>query len=339
MFGWSYKYSYLIHLVWIALAVIAVLAVLELRSRDALGRFLSPEMQRRLTTRASLERIAGRLGLLLIAMVAGIMAIMRPQTKGTTTTTTTIGSAADVIVVLDVSKSMLAADVEPSRLARAKIEIKKMAAELGGDRIGLVAFAGRAAMMCPLTPDHAFFDLVVDGIDTDSVSRGGTRIGDAIRTAVRSFPTGEGAKLIVLITDGEDHDSFPLDAANEAKKASVHIVAVGLGSEKGSPIFIEDPRTHAKKQIMHDGKPVITKLDGKTLRKIALTTEGAYVPAGTSALDLKSIVDAHVKPIVRAEEAKAVHVVRGERYQWMVLVAILALFGAVWLGSSAGERR
>ena len=90
---------------------------------------------------------------------------------------------------------------------------------------------------------------------------------------------------------------------------------------------------------MHDGEPVISKLDGDTLRTIALTTEGAYVPAGTSALDLEAIVGQHVKPIVRAEEAKAVHVVRGERYPWMVLIALIALFGAVWLGSSAGERR
>jgi len=226
--------------------------------------------------------------------------------------------------------------VPPSRLARARIEIKNMAAKLVGDRVGLVAFAGRAAMMCPLTPDHAFFDLAVDGVDTRSVARGGTRIGDALRTAVRAFPSGQGAKLIVLITDGEDHESFPLDAAEEAKKAGVHVVSVGLGSEAGAPLYITDPQTGAKTQVMHDGQPVISKLDGETLRKIALTTEGAYVPAGTSALDLESIVKEHVQPIVRAEADASFRVVRGERYPWFVLASLLSLLVAVWLGATVG---
>jgi Ca-activated chloride channel family protein len=335
---WTFAHRELVHFVWAAIAIVVGLAVLELRSRDALARFLSPEMQRRLATRPSDGRAIARLVLFGVALCAGVLALMRPQSGGTTVNVNASRSSADVIVVLDVSKSMLAEDVAPTRLARAKIEIKNMAQRLAGDRMGLVAFAGRAAMMCPLTPDHAFFDLAVDGVDTRSVSRGGTRIGDALRTAVRSFPVGPGSKLIVLITDGEDHDSFPLDAADEAKKAGVHIVSVGLGSEDGAPLYVTDPQTGAKTQVMHDGQAVISKLDGDTLRKIALTTEGAYVPAGTSALDLESIVKEHVQPIVRKDAAKAERVIPDERYVWFVLAALIALLGAVWVGSTIGER-
>jgi Mg-chelatase subunit ChlD len=332
----SFAHREWVHLVWVALAIVVGLGVLELRSRDALGRFLSPEMQRRLASRPSGTRAIGKLALLGLALVAGIAALMRPQSGARLQDTSSARSSADVIVVLDVSRSMLAEDVAPTRLARARIEIKNMAAKLAGDRVGLVAFAGRAAMMCPLTPDHAFFDLVVDGVDTHSVSRGGTRIGDALRTAVRAFPSGPGAKLIVLITDGEDHESFPLDAAEEAKKAGVHVVSVGLGSETGAPLYVTDPQTGAKAPILHDGQPVISKLDGDTLRKIAMTTEGAYVPAGTSALDLESIVKEHVQPIVRAEAAASKHLVADEEYPWFVLVALIALLAAVWVGATTG---
>jgi Ca-activated chloride channel homolog len=274
-----------------------------------------------------------------VALLAGVLALMRPQSRGEAVTVTSSKVSADVMIVLDVSKSMLAEDAAPNRLARAKVEIEKMARQLAGHRVGLVAFAGRAAMLCPLTPDHAFFNLVLRGVDTRSVSKGGTRIGDAVRAAVRAFPTGPGAKLIVLITDGEDHESFPLDAAKEAQTAGVHIVAVGIGSEEGSQIQLTDPQTGAKTVLMHDGQPVLSRLDGETLRKMAVDTEGAYVPAGTSALDLESIVNAHVTPIVRAETDAAVRVVPGERYPWFVLVALLALIGAVAVGASAGERR
>src|SRR5262249_14480030 len=154
--------------------------------------------------------------------------------------------AADVMIVLDVSKSMLAEDVRPNRLERAKAEISEMARQLPGHRVGLVAFAGRAGLLCPLTPDHGLFNLGLRGGDTSSVSRGGTRIGEALRVATKGFPSGPGAKLVVLITDGEDHDSYPLEAAKTAKGEGVKIIAVGLGSEEGSPITLTDPRTGAK---------------------------------------------------------------------------------------------
>ena len=176
----------------------------------------------------------------------------------------------------------------------------------------------------------------VSTVDTHSAGRGGTRVGEAIKTAVRAFPQGMGAKLIVLITDGDDQDKYSIEAANLARDQHIKIVAIGLGSEQGSEITLVDPQTGAKSKLMHDGKPVISKLDGEALRKIALATGGVYIPAGTNAIDLKSILDTHVAPLVHAEVERFVPV---EKFQWFVLVSLVLLLVALWVGAGGGEGR
>jgi len=240
--------------------------------------------------------------------------------------------------VLDVSRSMLAEDAAPNRLARAKAEIGELVGKLEDARVGMIAFAGRAVPVCPLTPDHAFFQTVLGTVDTRSAGRGGTRIGDALKVAARSFPQGAGAKLIVLITDGDDQDKYSLDAAKLVRDTGIKIVAIGLGSEQGSTITLTDPQTGAKSQLMHDGKPVISKLDGETLRKIALATEGVYVPAGTNAVDLKSILQSYVLPIVKSGGDPSKRYVPVEKFPIFVLLSLACLLAALWVGSGAGDR-
>lgn len=334
---WDWVHRDRVHLLWAVVALVVGLGLLEWHGRDALGRFLSPLMQRRLVTRPSVERSAARLLLLTAALFGCVLALMRPRSTSAGETVISARAAADVMVVLDVSKSMLAEDVAPNRLVRARAEIAGMVKQLEGQRVGLVAFAGRAVMLCPLTPDQAFFNLALRGVDTRTVARGGTRIGEAVRTAVKAFPTGAGAKLIVLITDGEDHESSPLEAAKVAKDAGVRIIAVGLGSETGAPIVITDPRTGARTELTHDGQPVISRLDGATLRQMALETGGAYVPAGTAALDLESIVRENIAPILRAEADRSVRVVPVEQYPWMVALALVALLAALAVGAYTGR--
>ena len=332
MIDWQFAEVQRIHLVWLAIAIVVVLGVLELRNRSALGAFLSPVMQQRLTAQATTGRLITRLGLVLLAMLAAIGAVMRPQVRGETETVTTMQSTADVMFVLDTSRSMLAEDAAPNRLSRAKAEIAQLVGRLGNHRVGLVAFAGRAATMCPLTPDHGFFTTVLSTVDTRSAGRGGSRVGEAIKTAVRGFPAGPGAKLMVLITDGDDQDPYTEDAAKVARDAGIKIVAIGLGSETGSQITLTDPATGAKTVLMHDGQPVISKLDGDRLRKVALVTEGAYIPAGTSAVDLESIMKTHVAPMVSAAVASAQRVIPAERYIWLVLASLGFLLAALWVG-------
>jgi Ca-activated chloride channel family protein len=336
---WSPVHLERIHLVWVAIAIMILLAVLELRNRGAMTAFLSPVMQRRLTAQASTERIVLRLVFVFLAMLCSIGALMRPQARGITESVTASTASADVVFVIDTSRSMLAEDTAPNRLARAKAEISQLVERLEGHRVGLVAFAGRAVQMCPLTPDHSFFTTVLSTVDARSAGKGGTKIGEAIKVALRGFGSGGGAKLILLITDGDDQDPYSEEAAKRARDAGVKIIAVGLGSETGSQITLTDPQTGAKQTLMHEGSPVISKLNGEQLRKVALVTEGAYVPAGTSAIDLDSIMESHVQPIVRAAADASLRQIPAERFQWFVLGALLSLLAALAVGAGAGERR
>lgn len=328
----------LVHLVWVAAALVLLLGWLELRGRGALARFLSAVMQRRLVLAQPPGRRLARLGFVFLTLLCGVGALMRPQTSDATERIDASRIAADIVVALDVSRSMLADDAAPTRLDRAKAEISDMVDELEGHRVGLVAFAGRASLLAPLTADYGYFRMVLRSVDTRTVSRGGTRIGDAIRSALGAFDPGPGSKLILLVTDGEDHESYPREAAEEALEAGVRIVAIGFGSEEGSQITLVDPDTGARELLTHQGAPVVSKLDGPLLREMALTTEGAYVPAGVAALDLESIVDRHIEPIVREAAAGTERVVPADHYPWFILGAIAFLVAAVWIGSSSGRR-
>jgi Ca-activated chloride channel family protein len=339
--GWSFANPNWIHLVWASLALVAVLAVFELRARDTLGRFVSKAMQLRLARRPSTARRLTRLGLVLAMLLLGTLGLMRPQASGGTELLSTRKASADVMVLLDVSRSMLAEDAAPNRLERAKAEVSEFVERVQGHRVGLIAFAGRASVLCPLTTDYGFFHLVLRDVSTASAGRGGTRIGEAMRKAIAAFGPSRGApRVLLLITDGEDHDSFPQDAAQAAIEAGIRIVAIGFGSEQGSEITLTDPATGARTLLTdRDGQVVRSRLDGELLREIALTTEGVYVPAGTSALDLDSIVETHVEPMVTDSSAGRRRSIVVEHYRWFVLGALVALFAAVWVGSTSGPRR
>ena len=322
-----------VHLVWLALAVAAACAFFEFRSAERLERFVSAAMQARLAWRRTRLRRALQVALVLVTLLAGVVGLMRPQTPGGTETIDR-GVRADIMVVLDVSKSMLAEDAAPSRLGRAKAEITEFIERVRDQRVGLVVFAGRASVVSPLTSDYGFFRLVLRDVGPGSVTRGGTRIGDAVRKAVAAFGVNRGTpRIMLLITDGEDHDSYPLDAVADAVDAGVRIVAIGFGSEEGSEIVVTDPATGARQPLVDgDGNLVRSRLDGDVLRRIALESEGVYVPAGTAALDIDSIVEAWVAPLVADASARVVRRNPTEHYRWFVLAALLTLVAAVWVG-------
>ncbi len=336
-----FAHPHWVHWVWPALALVGALAYLEFRGRDALGRFVSPAMQARLAHGASVPRRIVKLALVLATLVFGIVALMRPQTPGGTEAVAARKIGADIMVVLDVSNSMLAEDAAPNRLARAKADIAEFVARVSGHRVGLVAFAGRAAVMSPLTTDYGFFHLVLKGVDPSVVSRGGTRLGDALRKAVAAFGPNRGvSRLLLLITDGEDHDSYPLDAVESAVQAGIRIVAIGFGSETGSEIVLADSDTGAKRVLVDaDGAVVRSRLDGELLRRLALRTEGVYVPAGTSAIDLDAIVEAHVEPLVADAASRLQRRAPTEHYFWLVLAALACLVAAVWAGAPRSPKR
>jgi len=221
--------------------------------------------------------------------------------------------------------------VAPNRLARAKAEIRDLLSYLEGTQVGLIAFAGRASVVAPLTPDFGFLRLVLDSAGPQTIRRGGTRLEEPIRKAIAGFgDAGDLARILLLITDGEDHDSFALDAAAAAAERGVKIIAIGFGDENGSEIYITDRRTGARVLVTDsNGQAVLSRLDGALLRDIALTTDGAYVPAGTGLLDLESIYEQHIGRLTRSQLSERDRVVRDEVYQWAVLLGLIFLVSSV----------
>lgn len=326
-----------VHALWLVVALVAALILLERRGRDVLGRFLASVMQRRLVQRASTTRRYLQIACVGLCGASLVVALMRPQ-WGLEHVATPRASA-ELMVCLDVSKSMLAEDVAPSRLERAKAEIEDLLPYLDGDHVGLIAFAGTASVVCPLTPDYGFLRLVLDEVDSGTVRRGGTQLAEPIRKAVAGFgDVSDVSRAIILITDGEDHDSYPVEAAKEAEELGIKIIAIGFGDETvGSEIYYTDPQTGAREVLRHDGSIVRSRLDGETLREIITATDGVYVPAGTAGLlDLESIYRKNIAPLTRGKLDGRGRVIRKEGFQWAVLAGILFLVAAAAL---TGQRR
>ncbi len=328
MTGLSFAQPQYVHGLWIVLVLAALLIGLERRRSHLLDLFIGATMQPRLVDRPGEFRRGLRSALLCLSMLAIVIALMRPQWGFEFIEAPRVG--AEIMVALDVSRSMLAEDVAPNRLERSKAELRDLLPYLGGDQVGLIAFAGRASVLCPLTPDFGFLRVVLDNVDVGSVARGGTRLEEPIRKATAGFgTTGDLSRVILLFTDGEDHDSFPLDAAREAAERGIRIIVIGFGDENGSEIFVRDPQTGARTRVVDaSGRPVMSRLDGDLLRELALTTEGAYIPAGTGVLDLESIFEAHIRPLMRAVGEKRGRTVQKDGFQWAILVALLALLGS-----------
>jgi len=226
--------------------------------------------------------------LLVLAFIFGIVAVAGPRFG--TYYEEVAQSGVDVFILLDVSRSMLAEDVAPNRLARAKSDIQDLLTHVAGDRVGLIAFAGSPIIKVPLTTDHRFFLQVLNSIDTFSAPRGGTAIGDAIRLALRAMPPeADRERAMVLITDGEDQESMPLEAAKDAAERQIRILTIGLGNPAdGGRIPIRDQNGNLT-YLRHDGQEVWSRMDESALREIARLTEGAYVAAGTRTFDLGQI--------------------------------------------------
>ena len=316
-------------------AFLFLVIYLDRRKNRLLSRFLSDDLQNRLVVKLSDRKqwmVTVCLGLSAVCLV---VALMRPQWGTGYQKQTRKG--AYVMVCLDVSKSMLAEDSVPNRLERAKSEVVDLLGYLQGDQVGLIAFAGAARVMCPITADFGFFRLILKETSVASVGRGGSRLEEPIRKAVNGFDKQtDVSRIILLITDGEDHDSHPLDAATLAAERGIRVITIGFGDESGSPVRVRNSESGVMTTLLDaHGAPVITRLDGALLREMAKITDGAYVPAGTGALDLQSIYDAHIAPLIRGNLDSQRQIVRREAFQWPVLFGILfavtAILSDMWV--------
>jgi Ca-activated chloride channel homolog len=211
--------------------------------------------------------------LVLIALIAGVVAVMNPRTPGGSDNT--LRKGIDVAIALDVSKSMLATDLPPARLDRAKQFISKLIEQMPNDRIGLVLFAGKAHIQMPLTTDHGAATMYVNTAGPDAIAQQGTVITDALNMSVNVFdPREKRFKAIVLISDGEDHDENAISTARELASQGVMINTIGVGSPEGSVII--DPATGTEKKD-EAGITVVSKLNEETLKEVASATNGIYL--------------------------------------------------------------
>lgn len=232
----------------------------------------------------------------------------------------------DIVIAMDVSLSMTAEDIKPNRLEKAKQEVNGLISRLQGDRVGLVAFAGVAFVQCPLTLDYSAAKMFLDIIDVNLIPQPGTAIGDAIRTSIKAFNQKERKyKVLILLTDGEDHDSDPLGAAEQASKEGIIIYTIGVGSVQGEPIPLRDNRGQVagfKKDP--EGSVVVSRLDEVTLQKIALTTGGKYYHATSGEMELDKIYDEVSKMEKKELEGKLMTQYE-DRYQYFLFLAVLFL--------------
>lgn len=293
------------------------------RKKSALA-FFDSSMAKKLMPSLDAGRFFCKSSLLLASVVCAILAAAAPR-FGTYYQEFFL-SGVDVFVLLDVSRSMLAEDIVPNRLERAKSDIQDLLEGVVGDRVGLIAFAGKPMIEVPLTTDQGFFLEVLHSIDSNTAPRGGTAIGDAIRLALRAMPPeAERERAIVLITDGEDMDSMPMEAAQEAANQQVRILTIGLGdTNEGGRIPIRDSNGNLT-FLKHDGQEVWSKPDEKTLREIARVTEGAYMSAGTKTFDLGQIyADSIGKMQGNADQTERLQL-RQHQYQIFLAIAVLCL--------------
>ena len=328
----------LLWLLWLLPALGALYWVAARQREKALHRFADPELLARLVPPASEGRAAVRGALIGLALMALCLAAAGPQWGFQWEEVTRRG--VDVVVALDLSRSMLAEDAPPTRLAAAKREIRDLIELLQGDRVGLVVFAGTAFVQCPLTLDYGAFEVFLDQLDPDWVPIGGTDLGAAVRMGVETFAAGETAgRALILITDGEDHGGELKDAAEEARKAGVHVFVVGMGAPEGAPI--PDGRGGF---VQEGGKTVLTKLDEPSLKELALTTEGSYVRSVAGDIDLRKIYLEDIKTTLEARELSSSRQRRWEeRFQWLLLPALLLLLVETLMGPprrrTGGARR
>jgi len=299
--------------------------ILAFRNKQkALALFGNLDLVQHLSQSVSRKRQIWKTVLMILAAGFLILAFARPQLGTKLRTVKREGQ--DIMIALDVSLSMMAEDIKPNRLEKAKHEIGSLIDMLEGDRIGLIAFSGRAFAQCPLTLDYGAAKMFLDVMDKDLIPVPGTAIGEAIQKAVASFVEKERKhKVLILITDGEDHIGKPLEVAKAASKEGVVIYAVGIGSVQGVPIPLYDERgnqTGFKKD--RKGEVVMTKLDELTLEKIALETSGKYYRASSSEAELDRIYQDIFK-MEKKDLASKQYTQYEDRFQYMLGFALFLL--------------
>jgi len=292
--------------------------------KAALERFAQKELLDELLSRLDYKKRFLKLSLMVLAISLMLFALMRPQWGFHWEEVKRRG--VDILIALDTSKSMLAEDVKPSRFERSKLAIKDLVRSLKGDRIGLIAFSGSAFLQCPLTLDYGGFLLSLDNTGIDTIPKGGTSITSAIKEALRSYEGGQKKyKVLIIITDGEDHEGNPVQAAEEAKNEGIKIFCIGIGTKGGELIPVMDEA--GRKSFLKDsqGNVVKSHLDETGLQKIALNTGGVYVRATNAEFGLELVYRERIARMEKRELEAKMNKHYEERFQVFLWLALFLL--------------
>ncbi len=286
-----------IELLYLLLAVPAMAVLFELMIRKRgrmMARFGSANAVKRLAPEVSVARLRVKFWLFAVAFALLVVAAARPQMGSKLREVEREG--VEIMVALDVSNSMLASDFSPNRLERTKYAVSRVIEGLSEERIGVVVFAGDAYVQLPITSDYLTARNFVERISPTQVTKQGTAIGAALDLATSAFSSdSEGSRVVILVTDGENHEDDALKAAERAAERGVKVYTIGIGTPEGAPINIDGDFIRDSK-----GEIVVSKLDETTLQKIAATTEGAYIRATSASVGVQEIVDM----INRTEKSK-----------------------------------
>jgi Ca-activated chloride channel family protein len=325
------KYLYLLLLVPLIPLLYGLLRWLRSRRVQAFG---DPALVEALMPSRSRSKGWVRVSLLSLALAFFILGLARPQTGAKLSEHRARG--AEIIVALDVSNSMLAQDYSPNRLERAKLSIARLTEKLQDDRIGLVLFAGTSFVQLPVTTDYVSAKMFLGNIDTGSIPVQGTAIGDAIRLSIKSFSAqSEKSRVIIVISDGENHEDDPVEAAAQAAELGIKVYTIGVGSAEGQPIPQPDGSGLLRDK---DGEIVVTKLDEATLRAVAKAGGGAYIHAGGEEFGLNPIVD-DIRRMEDEEFGSVVFEEYDEQYMYFLAVALLLLVIEMLIGERKPRRK
>ena len=315
------------HMLWLLLAIPPALLAFFWWAGRARQRLLTQFIQARLLPTLTIGISATRqkisIGCLVLAVVCLILALARPQWGFDWQETKQRGL--DIVVAIDTSKSMLAEDIAPNRLARAKLAALELMQRARSDRLGVVAFAGSAFLQCPLTIDDAAFRQSVEALNVNIIPQGGTAIAEAIETALTAFKEEDNYKVLVLFTDGEDHDSGALEAAEKAAKAGMRIFTIGIGTAEGELLRVKDAQGGGDYVRDEQGNVVKSHLNERLLQQIASATEGGfYLPLrGAKAID--TLYEQGLAKLPKSQHKEKFVRLYHERYHWPLAVAIILL--------------
>lgn len=327
-----------LNLAWLFLLLPALVVFLRLagrRRRKAEMLFADGPLWQRLRLGVSEGRRRLRSALLPAAAALLIFSLLQPRWGYDWQDITRRGI--DLVAVVDTSRSMLADDVPPDRLARARRILEDLARQIRGDRVGLVAFAGSAFTLCPLTLDRGAFRMFINDLSATTIPRGGTDLAAGIRKAIEAFgPEEDGHRAILLISDGENLEGDYLAAAREAKKKGITIFAIGVGTPQGSPIKLE---TKAGTTYLKDreGNIVVSRLDETALQEIALLTEGAYHRAAPDGREIDLIYRDRIARMEGKELEETRRKIYRHRFQVPLALALFLLAAQSLLEDRGGK--